>query len=165
MNDSEFAAVLHLNNAHESELSRLDMPELRRLLAAAYFVKALPEGAAFLMAFAQDSAYDGFNFRWFRERYDRFVYVDRVVVAPAARGRGLARALYDDLFASARADAHELICCEVNTVPPNPASDAFHAALGFRAIGRGDTPTGKSVAYYTKTLGYAAPVQSAAAAV
>ena len=26
--------------------------------------------------------------------------------------------------------------CEVNCDPPNPVSDAFHAALGFREIGR-----------------------------
>ena len=56
---------------------------------------------ALLLTFDQAADYDSPNFLWFRERYPAFVYVDRVVVADSARGRGLARALYDDLFAAA----------------------------------------------------------------
>jgi predicted GNAT superfamily acetyltransferase len=43
---------------------------------------------AFLLALDQDADYDSPNFRWFSARYPRFVYVDRIVVASAARGRG-----------------------------------------------------------------------------
>ncbi|TIP69850.1 MAG: GNAT family N-acetyltransferase, partial [Mesorhizobium sp.] len=71
------------------------------------------------------------NFLWFRERYPRFVYVDRVVVAGEARGRGHARRLYEDLFDHALRAGQTIVTCEVNAEPPNPASDAFHAALGF----------------------------------
>ena len=90
---------------------------------------------AFLLAFDQDAHYDSPNFLWFRARYPRFVYVDRIVVAIAARGRGYARRLYDDLFEHAAAAGHDRVVCEVNTQPPNPASDAFHAALGFVEVG------------------------------
>src|SRR4029434_6608111 len=34
---------------------------------------------------------------WFRRRYRRFVYIDRVVVAAHARGQGLAQGMYSDL--------------------------------------------------------------------
>ena len=43
---------------------------------------------AFLLAFDQSAQYDSPNFLWFRSRYPRFVYVDRIVVVSSARGRG-----------------------------------------------------------------------------
>jgi predicted GNAT superfamily acetyltransferase len=49
--------------------------------------------AAFLLAFREGAGYDSVNYRWFAQRYERFLYVDRVVVAPAARGQGAASQL------------------------------------------------------------------------
>lgn len=134
--EADQAGLLALNNAHAVELSLLSAESLRGLLGGAFHARVAGEGAALLVAFDQDGDYDSPNFLWFRDRYPRFVYVDRVVVSPAARGRGLARALYADLFAAAVRAGHDRICCEVNVEPPNPASDAFHAALGFEEVGR-----------------------------
>ena len=146
------SAILELNNAHEVELSRLDGARLRHLLAAAYHARMAPQGVSFLIAFAPDADYDGVHFSWFRDRFDDFVYVDRIVVSNEARGRGIARALYADLFQRAQSDGHSTICCEVNVDPPNPASDAFHASLGFQEIGRASMASGKIVRYFTNTI-------------
>jgi predicted GNAT superfamily acetyltransferase len=129
-------AILALNNAHAMELSWLDAERLASLLGQAFYARGIGEVDAFLLAFDQSAAYDNPNYLWFRERYPRFVYVDRVVVAPALRGRGYARRLYADLFDEARRAGHAIVVCEVNSDPPNPASDAFHAALGFSEVGR-----------------------------
>ena len=129
------AAVLDLNTRHENELSPLDAVRLAALVDASYLAGVVGDADAFLIAFDEMSAYDSPNFIWFRERYPRFAYVDRIAVAKHARGRGLARLLYEALFEKARADGHDIITCEVNLDPPNPASDAFHAALGFREVG------------------------------
>ncbi len=145
--------VLDLNRRHETELSPLAPRRLEELVAAAFYARALDPQAAFLLALDQDAAYDSPNFLWFRDRTARFVYVDRITVSPAQRGRGLARVLYDDLFASALAQGHGRIVCEVNSDPPNPGSDAFHAALGFREVGRADlADRGKSVRYLERVL-------------
>ena len=53
----------------------------------------------------------------------------QIVVASSARSRGHARWLHDDLFEHARGAGHQRVVCEVNMIPPNPESDAFHAAL------------------------------------
>ena len=90
--------VLALNNAHAVELSWLEPGELFALLGQAFYARRVGKVDAFLLAFDQDATYDSPNYRWFCERYPRFVYVDRVVVTKAARGRGLARLLYGDLF-------------------------------------------------------------------
>ena len=143
------AALLALNNAHATELSPLDAPALDRLLATAARATGVAPAEALLVAFDQDADYASPNFLWWKARRPRFVYVDRVVVAPRARGRGVARALYADLFASTA----EVVVCEVNSDPPNPASDAFHAAHGFVEAGAAFLPgSGKSVRYLERVL-------------
>ncbi len=105
------------------------------------------------MAFDQDADYDSPNYLWFRARYPRFVYVDRIVVAPAMRQRGLANRLYEDLFQAAIAAGHDRVVCEVHSDPPNPASDAFHAALGFTEVGHAEIQGGaKTVRYLARSL-------------
>ena len=99
------------------------------------------------MAFDQDAHYDSLNFLWFRSRYARFVYVDRVVTAPEARGRGWARTLYARLIKRAIAANYERIVCEVNVDPPNPGSEALHRSLGFVPVGDARLPTGNTVVY------------------
>lgn len=146
------AAVLRLNQDHVVELSDLDEMALKRLVDTAFYASAFDDGDAFLIAFDQDAEYDSPNFRWFQERYQHFVYVDRVVVAGPARGRGLATQLYDDLFGFAAASGHSLVACEVNIDPPNPASDAFHHRAGFEEVGRGELASGKTVRYLIKRL-------------
>jgi uncharacterized protein len=134
--DELHAAVLALNNEHALELSLLDGDALRALLGRAFLARCVERVDAFVIALDETHpTYASPNYLWFRERRSRFVYVDRVVVASSARGRGLARLLYADLIEHAVAAGHERIVCEVNTEPPNPASDAFHAALGFREVG------------------------------
>lgn len=149
------AGALALNAAAEEETSPLDPARLDAMLAQALRAEARVgaggELRAFLIAFDQDAAYDSPNFLWLRDRLPRFAYVDRVVVAPAARGRGRARALYAGLFEQARALGLGRVLCEVNVEPPNPGSDAFHARLGFGEIGRASR-NAKTVRYLSRSL-------------
>jgi predicted GNAT superfamily acetyltransferase len=106
-----------------------------------------------MLVLDESAGYDSPNFGWFRARYPRFLYVDRVVVASHARGRGLARQLYAALITAAAQAGHARIVCEVNVSPPNPASDAFHAALGFVEIGQASIHGGaKTVRYLERAL-------------
>ena len=141
-------AVLALNNAHAAELSWLEPDRFSTLLSRAFHARRIGTADAFLLAFDQDADYDSPNFLWHRERYERFIYVDRVAVAASARGRGYARRLYADLIDAARAHGHSMVLCEVNAEPPNPASDAFHAALGFTEVGRATVYGGSRTVRY-----------------
>lgn len=133
---TDLDAILALNASALTETGPLDEASLARLLAEAFRASIAPPSDGFLIALDQNSRIEGPNFLWFKARHARFVYVDRVVVAPAARGRGIGQALYRDLFQAARDAHHGLICAEVNLDPPNPASDAFHAGFGFAEVGR-----------------------------
>jgi hypothetical protein len=146
-------AILALNNEHARELSWLEMPKLQHLVGEAFLALRAGEADAFLLAFDQDANYDSENFLWFKARYPRFAYVDRVAVAPHARGRGFARAFYELLFDKARDAGHTIVTCEVNSDPPNPGSDAFHAAMGFREVGTAAIYGGeRSVRYFVREL-------------
>lgn len=147
-------AVLALNNEHAEELSWLEPERLSALISQAFYARRIGNLEAFLLAFDQDADYDSPNFLWFKARYPRFVYIDRVAVAAAARGRGHARSLYHDLFAVAARNGHGIVVCEVNADPPNPASDAFHTALGFSEVGYASIQGGtKTVRYFVRSLG------------
>ena len=147
------SALLTLNNAHAQELSWLEAERLQYLVREAFLARRIGNLDAFLLAFDQDARYDSPNFIWFRARYPRFVYVDRIVVAPSARGRGCARRLYHDLFEHAVRAGHDRVVCEVNKMPPNAASDAFHAALGFVEVGTASVHGGsRTVRYLSQTL-------------
>jgi uncharacterized protein len=132
------AALIELNNVFAKETSFLDAGAWQNLVGQAFYARFSAPAAAFLIAFDQTADYASPNFLWFRQRFKAFVYIDRIVVSQAAQGRGLARMLYEDLFACARAAGHERIVCEVNIDPPNPGSDAFHARLGFSEMGRAE---------------------------
>ncbi len=149
----EEPAILALNNEHAAELSWLEPERLSFLIGQSFHARCIGDAEAFIMTFDQDASYDSPNFLWFRERYPRFVYVDRVVVAARARGLGHVRRLYEDLFDHARREGHVIVTCEVDADPPDPVSDAFHAALGFAEVGEAVIHGGKkAVRYYRRAL-------------
>ena len=135
---ADFDRILQINHDSVHFLSPLTCERLAWLhgMAASHRVVEL-QGAvqAFLLAFREGVAYDSPNYRWFAQQYDRFLYVDRVVVAPAHQGRGLAPRLYEDLFTIARASGAPRITLEIDSEPPNPVSARFHARYGFAEVG------------------------------
>jgi hypothetical protein len=145
--------VLALNHLHEVELSPLSRGGLSELVANAAYCRVVDNRAAYLIAFDQDGDYHSPNFLWFKDRLRRFIYVDRVTVSEQNRGRGLARLLYEDLFQFASRDGHDVIVCEVNSEPPNPASDAFHLTMAFTEMGNARLEDrGKTVRYLRRDL-------------
>jgi predicted GNAT superfamily acetyltransferase len=145
----QHASILALNNDHAAELSVLDGAGLSSLLDGAFCARRIGDLEAVLIALDEaHPTYSSPNYLWFRARRPRFVYVDRVVVSAAARGKGHARRLYDHLIDQAKAAGHASIVCEVNSDPPNPTSDAFHAAMGFKEVGMAAIHGGKKTVRY-----------------
>lgn len=143
---SDFEAVLALNRESERFLSPLTPERLERLHEEADLHEVLEVEAsvvAFVLALREGARYDSVNYRWFAERYGRFLYVDRVVVSVAEHGRGLGHALYESVFARARATGVPVVTCEYDIDPPNAASERFHRAFGFSEVGRQPVAGGK----------------------
>lgn len=146
------ASLLELNNSSAVETSLLDDASLLHLVSQSFATLYTPEASALLITLPHSAEYESPNFRWFQQRYDRFIYIDRVIVSAAARGTGIGRKLYEALFALAREADQTIITCEVNIDPPNPGSDAFHAAMGFAEAGIVTHPHGKTVRFLTRAI-------------
>ena len=145
--------ILELNNAFAKETSLLEREKLVSMIDRAFYAKAIEPSAAFLICYDQDSDHDSLRFAWFQERLVKFAYIDRIVVSDNHQKKGYAKALYEDFFEHARAAGHDYATCEVNFTPPNPGSDAFHAALGFVELGKSyPNEEGKVVTYLIKKL-------------
>ena len=136
---ADFPAILDLNEAFVAVLSPLDGARLARLHAQATLHRVIEQDGrieAFLLVFREGADYDSPNYRWFSQRYARFLYVDRIVVAEDTQARGAGSRLYREVYALASRDGVPLITCEFDIEPANLASERFHARLGFCEVGR-----------------------------
>jgi len=153
--EHELDSVLALNNAAGPAILPLDAARLRYFFdQAEYFRVAERDGtlAGFLIGMGSDSGHDSSNFRWFRERYPHFFYIDRIVVASRRRGGGVGRAFYADAqtYAELR---YPQMACEVFLEGTNDPVLLFHGSFGFREVGQHVMPdTGTRAAMLMKEL-------------
>lgn len=132
---ADLDAVRRLNAANVPAVGPLDEDRLALFTteAEAFWVAADDGGGvvALFVGLLAGHDYASPNYRWFGQRRRHFAYVDRVAIAPQARGTGLADDLYDQWEAVAIAAGAPVVCAEVNIRPPNPRSMSFHQRRGF----------------------------------
>lgn len=153
----DLAALYAINVEGEPGVGAVTQDGLAAIVAEGTCLVA--EGAAgpegFILLVEPGAAYGSPNYQWFLRRHGAggdFVYVDRIAIGVAGRGKGLGAALYGaafEVFAGQRA----VMTCEVNTLPPNPGSMRFHQRLGFEPVGEQVFIIGeKAVAYLERPL-------------
>jgi hypothetical protein len=151
----ELATVLALNEAAVPHVNSVDLEQMEWFAAnAPYFRVARDDAgiAGFMIGLRPGLSYGSPNYAWFSANYDDFGYIDRVVVAPAARRLGVAKSLYDD-FAAGLKDQVPVLTCEVNLRPANEASMRYHEQYGFVQVASQQIDDGdKEVALMEKRL-------------
>lgn len=138
-NVDDFAHILQLNEEYVRFLSPLNLSRLQLLHSQATYHRVVEQSgeiAAFLLAFREGSSYDGINYQWFVERFERFLYVDRIVVSSKFEGQGIGNLLYADIFSFAKNSQAMRITCEFDIDPPNEISRRFHVRHGFQEVGQ-----------------------------
>jgi ribosomal protein S18 acetylase RimI-like enzyme len=123
-----------IRQAHSSDYGRVIQHvdawwggrEVASLLPRLFFIHF--EGTSFV-ADREDGSLAGFLIGFLSQTEPETAYVHFIGVAPAERGSGLGRELYERFFAAARRHGRTLVRCV--TSPENTASLAFHEALGF----------------------------------
>jgi predicted GNAT superfamily acetyltransferase len=146
---ADLAWMVPLNNAAVPAVPPMDAASLGEVLGHADLAIAVVDADApdatpvgMLLAMQPGGAYDSPNYRWFAEHGVDGLYVDRIVVAEGHRGSRLGQVLYARVFAEARRTGRAAVTCEVNTLPPNPGSLAFHGRLGFVRLAEVVDPDG-----------------------
>jgi hypothetical protein len=151
IHDHDLDGLVAVNDAAYPAVPITPAAEFAELIAMSSVVLVVDDGApaGFVLGMPPGLAYQSENYLYFtaraRELGTTFVYVDRIVLAPHLRGRGLGPKLYDAVFAQARRVGAAEVLCEVNVEPPNPGSLAFHTRLGFVEVGRQSTKGGANV--------------------
>jgi predicted GNAT superfamily acetyltransferase len=151
---SDWPRLLELNAASVQELSPLDETRLRYILELAHSCLVVESDsgdvAGFAIAVAPGADYDSANYAWLSERYERFLYLDRIAVAADRRRSGIGAKLYDAMEQAAV--SFRRMVCDVNIQPRNEASLAFHAARGYREVGQLAHGQHKTVVLMSKEL-------------
>ena len=138
--EADVDAVLAINQRSVPAVNSLTRDQIRWFVREAEYFRVATDSseiAGFLICLAPGTPYRSPNFRWLRERYENFLYIDRVAIAGSFQRLGAGSALYRDAGAKA-GDSFPMLACEVNTRPRNRASIRFHRGLGFRRVGSFD---------------------------
>ena len=85
----------------------------------------------------ENITYDSLNYEFFNGQDKAFLYVDRIAIKDGHRRQGLGRMIYEETIEIAN-QLNVMTCCEVNTVPRNDPSLAFHKSFEFREVGTKD---------------------------
>jgi predicted GNAT superfamily acetyltransferase len=136
--EHDLDAVLAVNNAAGEGILPMSKAQLHHFYDIAdYFRVAEADGhlAGFLIALRENAEHDSPNFLWFRERFPRFLYIDRIVIARNNRRHGLGRVFYCDVQSYAEVRVPQL-ACEVFLEPRDDATLLFHGSFGFHEVGQ-----------------------------
>ena len=129
--------LLALNNASVPDVGELSLHKAR-WLAEHCILPGLAtlddQVAGMVVVLSDNSGYDSDFYRWFTDRYANFLYIDRIVVTPWARGRGVAKGLYQAIEQTAREHGMAIVA-DVYSEPPNTPSLNLHRLMGFEEIG------------------------------
>ena len=154
---ADLARVLEINNANTPGVSELTMSELETDIENCLHALAIDnehgEVCAFCITFDPGAPDAGANHQWFADRFESFVYLDRIAIDSNHQNRGLGALLYQTVEQRMLDSAeHSLLCCEVNIEPPNPGSLRFHKRIGFTEVGRHSPQQGYVVSLLQKVV-------------
>jgi predicted GNAT superfamily acetyltransferase len=151
---NDLGTLLDINNAAIPDINQLTPLKAQWLIDhLAVPGLALLDGrpAGVVVVLNDRCGYDSDYYRWFTERYENFLYIDRVIVAGWARRQGIAKALYEHVESAAK-ERKLAIVADVYSDPPNTPSLALHRAMDYDEIGTQAFPAEQKIA--TKFMKY-----------
>ncbi len=136
---SDYDFILRINEENVEVLSPMDRAKVEYFEGCADMFKVAEvdgELAAFCIVLREgEEAYTSENYIWFSKHYDKFLYLDRIVIDKPFRRLGIGRMLYEAMFERAKEIGVGIVTLEVDTIPYNEPSLKFHEAMGFSEVG------------------------------
>ena len=149
----DLEAIRKINQENIPEVS--DIESIERLMQLIDWSSHLiiirgSEIAGFIILMRENQEYESLNYEFFNKKDEPFLYVDRIAIKESHQRKGLGKLIYDKVIEIGK-ELDVNVTCEVNTVPRNIPSLAFHAGFGFEEVGTKDYDD-HSVVYLTKFL-------------
>ena len=144
----DYEEILKLNEESVHFLSPLSKEKLIHLHQESEILKVVETDGkveAFVLALREGKDYDSVNYAWFSKNYEKFLYIDRVVVSVKQQGSGLGKMLYEDVFKHVKSIDVPVVTAEIDIEPPNPVSLKFHEKFGFKEVGKQAVAGGKKI--------------------
>jgi len=116
------------------QVSEQEVFDLLKLSTLSIGVFREEELLGFVICLSPGTDYKSLNYAWFNNKYNNFIYVDRIAVSLDQRDEGIGSKLYEEVIAYSQENAIP-IAAEVNLNPPNPGSMRFHNRFGFEEVG------------------------------
>ena len=116
------------------QVSEQEVSDLLKLSTLSIGVFREEELLGFVICLSPGTDYKSLNYAWFNNKYDAFIYVDRIAVSLDQRDEGIGSKLYEEVITYSQENAIP-IAAEVNLNPPNPGSMRFHNRFGFEEVG------------------------------
>lgn len=134
---NDFDKILFINEKLVHFLAPLSKEKLIHMNEQTSMHKVVDFGnevVAFLLVFREGADYDSVNYAWFSSHFEKFLYVDRVVVLEESQGMNIGKLLYEEVFKYAKDNEVEVVTAEIDIMPPNPVSLKFHQSFGFKEV-------------------------------
>ncbi len=134
---SESKMIWSINEEGLPGTGKVSEEEINTLLDfSSYAIGAYVEGslAGFVICLPPNTEYGSLNYAWFNQRYDDFLYVDRIAVSIEYQSQNIGSTLYEHVKKQAE-EIDAPVTAEVNIQPPNPGSMRFHDRHGFQQVG------------------------------
>ncbi len=133
----DVSSMWRINEQGLPGTGKVSHEEINQILNISELALGVFEGQkllGFVLCLLPNTNYGSLNYAWFDERYDEFIYVDRIAVCSSNRSRGIGSLLYQEVISySIKHDI--MIAAEVSLKPPNEGSMRFHYRFGFFEIG------------------------------
>ena len=149
---TDLEEILAINQANIPEVGNIDdINRLNHLIdwSSHLIVIREEEIAGFIILMRENQSYDSLNYEFFNSQGYPFLYVDRIAIKEGHRRKGLGQMIYSRTIEIAK-ELNLPTCCEVNTLPKNEPSLAFHDSFGFEDVGTMDYED-HSVVYLRKS--------------
>ena len=149
---SDLKSIWAINQANIPEVGSIDgIKRLDNLVdwSSHIIVVRDQEIAGFIILMRENQSYDSLNYEFFNSQGFPFLYVDRIAIKEGHRRKGLGHMIYSKTIEIAK-ELNLPTCCEVNTLPKNEPSLAFHDSFGFEDVGTKDYED-HSVVYLRKS--------------
>ena len=149
----DLEAIRAINQENIPEVSDIESIErLKQLIewSSHLIIVRGSEVAGFIILMREDQKYESLNYDFFNKKDEPFLYVDRIAIQESYQRKGLGKLIYDKVIEIGKT-LNVNVTWEVNTVPRNGPSLAFHEGFGFEAVGTKDYDD-HSVVYLTKFL-------------